>query len=107
VGYVYTPIVAGSHGGSAHTSRLVKRLLDAGATSEWSAKPFEPRNSVETRALERAIKAGMIRRTDGGTYWVDQERYAQCRTKQIRFAIIAAMGMLLLFAILFILGEFP
>ena len=49
----------------------------------------------------------MIKRTDGGTYWVDQERYAQCRTKQIKFTIIAVMGMLLLFAILFILGEFP
>ena len=104
---VYTPIFTGSNGSTAHTSRLVKRLLDAGATSEWSAKPFEPRNRVETRALERAVKAGMIKRTEGGTYWVDQERYAQCRTKQIRFAIIAVMAMLLLFAILFILGEFP
>lgn len=106
MGYVYTPIVGGSQV-TAHTSRLVKRLLDAGATSEWSAKSFEPRNAIETRALERAVKAGMIKRTDGGTYWVDQERYAQCRTKQIKFTIIAVMGMLLLFSILFILGEFP
>ena len=107
MGYVYTPIGTGAYGSTAHTSRLVKRLLDDGATSEFSARPFEPRNRIETRALERAVRAGMIKRTDSGTYWVDQERYAQCRTKQIRFAIIAVMGMLLLFAILFILGEFP
>ena len=103
---MYVPVTSGtSAGGSCH--RLVRRLLAEGATSQWSARPYEPRNKLDARRLERALESGFVHRTDKGTYWVDQERWQACRTKQVRFAIVAVLFMFLVFAILFVLGEFP
>jgi hypothetical protein len=96
------------HGsGNVPSTRLVKRLRDAGATSEWSARPLETKSPIEGRMLERSLRSGVVRQTDKGTFWVDEERLARCRTKQLRFALIAVLGVLLMFGILFILGEFP
>ena len=92
---------------SVPSSRMVKRLLDAGATSEWSARPLETKGPIEGRMLERSLRSGIVRQTDKGTFWVDEERLARCRAKQLRFALIAVLGVLLMFGILFILGEFP
>ena len=95
-----------SGGGCGKSSpRLVKKLLDQGATSEWSARPLEPGRKLEQRALARNLRAGIIRRTDKGDYWVDQERWAACRTRQLRVVTIAVFASLLLMAILFVLGE--
>lgn len=96
-------------GGSCGKSspRLVKKLLDQGATSEWSARPLEPGRRIEQRALERSLRAGIIRRTGKGDYWVDQERWAACRTRQLRLVAFAALATFLLLAILFVLGEIP
>ena len=93
--------------GQGACSRLVKRLLDAGATSEWSAQPLEPRNRIEERTLARTLRRGLIKRTAQGTFWVDEARYSQWRTTQLRYALIAVFAMFLMFAILFVLGEFP
>jgi hypothetical protein len=101
------PVNRGSCGGREPSHRLVKRLLDQGATSEWSARPLEPKNPLETKRLERTLSTGIVHRTDRGTYWVDEERWRACRTRQLRFAGIAVLGVLLMFAILFVLGEFP
>ena len=94
-----------SRGGAS--SRLVKRLLDAGATSEWSARPLETKGRIEARQLDRSLRLGVLKQTDKGLFFVDQERLARCRAKQLRAALIAVFGMFLLFAIVFILGEFP
>lgn len=94
-------------GGCGESSpRLVKKLLDAGATSEWSARPLEPAKKLEQRALERSLRAGIIRRTAKGDYWVDEERYSACRARQMRWAAVAVLATFLLLAILFVLGEF-
>jgi hypothetical protein len=105
---MFVPYVpSGGESCGTTSPRLVRKLLAEGATSQWSAKPLSPTRRIEQRALERAVRTGIIRRTDEGAYWVDQERWDACRAKQARFAVIAVFGVLLMFAILFVLGEFP
>ena len=94
-------------GGTKGRQRLVCRLRADGATSAGSACPFEPGNRLERRALERALRCGMIRRTDEGTYWVDEDAVARVRALEVRWLIIGLLMMLLMFGILYILGEFP
>jgi hypothetical protein len=93
--------------GKAGGRRLVRRLRSAGATSERSAKPLEPANRMEERSLARALRCGTIRRTDAGLYWVDEAKLARIRARELRFLVIALLGLVLLFGVLFILGEFP
>jgi hypothetical protein len=93
-----------------HTSgescqRVVRRLLKEGATSPWSAKPFEPRRRLEERSLERGLRMGLVVRTEDGLYWVNQEKYEAWCTTQRRILIVAATVMALLLGILYILGE--
>lgn len=95
---------ASSRSGS---KRVVRRLRREGATSAWSARPFEPTSRLERRALERALHAGLVHRTDEGTYWVDEERVARLRTCELRWVLVSLLAMVLLFGILTILGEFP
>jgi|SRR5687767_17212 len=104
--YEYIPSGAG-RGCSQGSPRLIKRLLNQGATSQWSARPLELKRKHEHVALEASLKSGMIHRTDEGTYWVDEEKWARCRTKQMRIVLVAVLGVFLMFAILFVLGEFP
>src|SRR5688572_22691811 len=101
------PVKRRSCGGGDPSSVLIKRLLDAGATSEWSARPLELRNSFEAKRLERTLRTGIIRRTDQCAYWLDEELWHQRRTTQLRPVASAILGVLLMFAILFVLGEFP
>lgn len=95
------------YAGKEGRQRLVRKLRGAGAISAWSAQPFEPGNRMERRALDRALRCGMIRRTDEGTYWVDEEKVARIRAREVRWVIISILLMMLLFGILYILGEFP
>ena len=104
MGYVFIP---SGGGGSQASPRLIRRLLHQGATSQWSARPLELKRKHEHAALEASLKSGMIHRTDAGTYWVDEEKWARCRTKQMRIVLVAVLGVFLVFAILFVLGEFP
>lgn len=106
MGYVFIPS-GGGRGCIEAKPRLIRRLLKQGATSQWSARPLELKRRYDFTELESNLKLGMIHRTDEGTYWVDEEKWARCRTKQARIAIIAVMAVLLMFAILFVLGEFP
>jgi len=106
MGHVFIPSGGGSSCIEAKP-RLIRRLLKQGATSQWSARPLELKRRYDFTELEANLKLGMIHRTDEGTYWVDEEKWARCRTKQARIAIIAVMAVLLMFAILFVLGEFP
>ena len=101
---MYVPTVPRGCGTSANP-RLVRKLLSAGATSQWSAKPLSPARRIEKLELERSIRSGVIHRTESGDYWVDEERWAECRTKQMRIVGIAVAASLLLIAILYVLGE--
>ena len=92
--------------GAIGRRRVIRKLRKDGATSAGTARPFEPSNRLEERGLARALRCGMVRQTDKGGFWVDEEKVAACRTKEIRFVIIGLLAMLLLFAILYVLGEF-
>jgi hypothetical protein len=94
-------------GGGKHRARLVRRLRADGATSVSSARPLELKNPFDRRGLESALRCGVIKRADGDTYYVDEERAAEVRTRELRFLLIALLAMAMLFGILFILGEFP
>jgi hypothetical protein len=93
--------------GNEGRHRILRRLRKEGAISAASARAYEPRNSLERKALERAVKCGVVRRTEKDTYWIDQDRLAAVRTQELRFVGVTILGVLLLFGILFILGEFP
>ncbi len=96
-------IVHSSEGG---TYRVARRLHDAGATSEWSAQPFEPKGRLEHRGLEACLASGLVVRTEAGTYFVDPERYEAMRVRQ-RWALIVAVAVMLIgIAILYLTGEF-
>lgn len=98
-------VIAGSSD-EGRKCRVAGRLFRDGATSEWSARAYEPKNGPERRGLEAAVASGLVVRTDAGTYFVDPARYENMRTRQ-RWAIIAAVAILLIgLAILFLTGEF-
>ncbi len=98
-------VVAGSSDES-RKCRVARRLFRDGATSEWSARAFEPKNGPERRGLEAAVASGLVVRTEAGTYFVNAVRYETMRTRQ-RWAIIAAVTIMLIgFAILYLTGEF-
>lgn len=106
MGSVFIP-GGGKRGCLEAKPRLIRRLLAQGATSQWSARPLELKRRYDHTELETNLKAGMIHRTDEGTYWVDEEKWARCRMKQVRIVIVTVLGVFLVFAILFVLGEFP
>jgi hypothetical protein len=87
--------------------RILRRLRKDGATSPASARAYEPKNGIERRALERAVKCGVVRAAGNDTYWVDEDRVRAVRSVELRFVGVTVLGVLLLFGILFILGEFP
>jgi len=96
-------IVHSSEGGKC---RVARRLFDEGATSQWSAREFEPKNGLERRALAACLASGLVTRTEAGTYFVDPERYEALRVRQRWALIIAVAAMLILFAVLYLTGEF-
>ena len=104
---MYVPVPQRGCGGPEPSRAIIRRLLAEGATSEWSARPLEPRNKLEARRLERTLRDGIVHQTSKGTYWVDQERWERCRARQLRIVGVAVLAVLLMFAILFVLGEFP
>jgi hypothetical protein len=101
---VYVPVHTA---GAAGRQRLIRKLRSAGATSEGSAHPLEPENRIERKSLERALRCGTIRRTGDGNYWLDEEQLARSRTREMRYAGIALLFMLLTLGILYVLGEIP
>ena len=99
-------LVAASSSSSSGKCRVARRLHAAGATSEWSAMEFEPRNRLERRGLEACLASRLVVRTEAGTYFVNPERYEEMRVRQ-RWAIIVAVAVMLIgIAILYVTGEF-
>jgi hypothetical protein len=70
---------------------LVRQLKRAEATSQDKAVPLEVRGRVEERVLRRLIRKEVIREDAKGGYWLDKERYADCRRRQMIFAIGAIL----------------
>ena len=83
------------HGGSARAARarreLVRQLERAGATSQDKAAPLELNGRIEERVLRRLLRKEVIRAGAKGGYWLDRERYADCRRRQLIFAIGAIL----------------
>lgn len=73
---------------------LVSHLKRAGAVSPDRAVPLEPHDRTEEEVLSRMIKREMVRPGLKGGYWLDAERYAECRRRETIFAI----GLLLVMA---------
>ncbi len=98
-------VVAGSSS-EGRKCRVARHLFRDGATSQWSARAYEPRNALERGGLEAAIASGLVVRTEAGTYFVNPVRYEAMRTRQ-RWAIIAAVALILIgLAVLYLTGEF-
>ena len=73
---------------------LASQLKRAGAVSPDRAIPLEPGNRMEEQVLSRMIKRELVRPGMKGGYWLDAERYAECRQRETIFAI----GLLLVMA---------
>ena len=66
---------------------LASHLKRAGAVSPDRAIPLEPENRVEEQVLSRMLKSETIRPGARGGYWLDAERYAECRRREMIFVI--------------------
>lgn len=100
-------VPTGESRGAIGRRRVIRKLRRDGATSLGTARPFEPKNRLEERGLARALRCGMVRSTEKDTYWVDEEKVAECRSKELRFVLIVLLVMLMVFGTLYILGEIP
>jgi hypothetical protein len=91
---------------SAWKRRVARRLFNDGATSQWSARAFEPMHDRERHGLEEGLTSGLIVRTEAGTYYVPAERYEAMRVQE-RWALIVIVAVLLIgLAVLYLTGEF-
>ena len=66
---------------------LASHLKRAGAVSPDRAIPLEPENRTEEQVLSRMLKSETIRPGAKGGYWLDAERYAECRRRDLIFVI--------------------
>ena len=70
---------------------LVRQLKHAGATSQAKEVPLEVHGRTEERVLRRLIRKEIVRTGAKGGYWLDLERYADCRRRQIILLIGAVL----------------
>jgi len=84
-------MVYGTERAARARRELVRQLKRAEATSQDKAVPLEVHGRVEERVLRRLIRKEVIREGTKGGYWLDKERYADCRRRQIIFAIGAIL----------------
>jgi len=84
-------MVYGTERAARARHELVRQLKRAEATSQDKAVPLEVHGRVEERVLRRLIRKEVIREGAKGGYWLDKERYADCRRRQIIFAIGAIL----------------
>lgn len=98
-------VVAGSSS-DGRKRRVARHLFRDGATSQWSARPYEPKSGLDRRGLEAGLASGLVVRTEAGTYFVNLVRYEAMQTRQ-RWAIIVAVAASLIgLAVLYLTGEF-
>jgi hypothetical protein len=97
------------HGGSARAARarrvLVRQLKRAQATSHERAIPLEVNGRVEERVLKRLVRKEVVRADANGRYWLDLERYAECRRRELIFAIGAILVTLGVMACAMLYGK--
>jgi len=84
-------MVYGSERAARARRELVRQLRRAEATSQEKAVPLEPKGRVEERVLRRLLRKEIVRTGANGGYWLDTERYADCRRRQLIFAIGAIL----------------
>ena len=84
---------------------LVRQLQRAGATSQDKAVPLEVHGRIEERVLKRLIRKEVVRTGVRGGYWLDGERYADCRRRQIIFAVGALLVTLGIMACAMLYGS--
>lgn len=74
--------------------RITNHFLDAEATDEARAVPFEPTRRVEKRMFRLMHRFGAIRDGASGTYWLDEKRLADFRKERVArmLGILAITG---------------
>ena len=89
------------HGSSARAARarrvLVKQLKVARATSYDRAVRLEVNGRTEERVLRRLIRKEIVRADANSKYWLDMERYADCRKRELILAlgaILVTLGLM-------------
>ena len=89
------------HAGSARAARarrvLVRQLKRAQATRYDRAVPLEVNGRVEERVLRRLIRKEIVHADANGRYWLDLERYNDCRRRELIFAlgaILVTLGLM-------------
>jgi len=80
-------MVYGAERAARARRELVRQLKRSGATSQDKAVPLEVRGRVEERVLRRLLRKEVIRTGANGGYWLDVERDADCRRRQLIFVI--------------------
>jgi hypothetical protein len=53
--------------------RLIAAFRSAGAVSSRSAQPFRAHSEAEASAFKQLLAAQVIRRTEGGRFYLDEE----------------------------------
>jgi hypothetical protein len=82
--------------------RIIDHFMGADAVSPESAVAFVPQRLVVERQFARFERAGVVRRTDDGRYWIDIPSYRKWensrRLRVAAAAIIAVAAAAALFA---------
>jgi hypothetical protein len=95
------PIVAAT---TAAERRIVRDLRSLGALSAATAQPVETRRRIERRRLSHLVRAGAVRETGSGRYYLDEVAYARYRRTRrygilIAVTLVVAIGLVLYFGV--------
>lgn len=74
--------------------RIAHHFTTAGATRADAATPYAPGGRIERRIFQRMIDFGAVQRTEAGTYWLDERRFADFRKESLAkvLGILALAG---------------
>jgi hypothetical protein len=81
------PIIHAEH-------RVVRGLRNAGATAPGAARSLPATRSIDGRALERLVGAGVVREQGAGRYYLDDAAYRAYRgERRKRVLIVLGLGL--------------
>lgn len=83
--------------------RITRELMASGADGPATAQPLDRLSFARRRALERLLRAGVVRDAGGGRYWLDGATYEQWHAARINRVLWVLMFMGVLFAVLIVL----
>ena len=94
---------------AAKAARSVTRaLLASGADRPETAQPLDALSFPRRRALERLLRAGVVREADGGRYWLDgaaYERWRAARLGRVMWVLLVVAAAMVALAVLGIFRQ--